>query len=95
MVVAVLMRSASCVSMNRWRAHSVWCMTMISRVPSMLCESAMAFIASCVARPPALRMTCASPGRSPSSDAASTRASMQASTASFIRGSMTRASMPR
>ncbi len=46
MVVAVLMRSASCVSVNRWRAHSVWCMTMISRVPSMLCESAMAFIAS-------------------------------------------------
>src|SRR2546430_12799893 len=70
------MASASCVSVNRWRAHSEWWMTMISRVPRMPWDTAKAFITSRVALPPALRMTCASPGLRPSNDAASTRASM-------------------
>lgn len=38
----------------------VWCTTNHSLVPSSLCEMTRERMASSVARPPALRMTCAS-----------------------------------
>src|SRR5262245_50771391 len=51
-------------------------MTNHSRVPSSLYEITSDRIASSLARPPALRMTCASPSLSPANFAGSRRASM-------------------
>jgi hypothetical protein len=61
--------------------QSVWWITNHSRVPSSLCEITSERIASSLARPPALRITCASPSASPANLAGSSRASMQVSTA--------------
>jgi len=52
-------------------------MTNHSLVPSSLCEITSERIASSLARPPALRMTWASPSARPASLAGSIRASMQ------------------
>ena len=66
--------------------QSVWWMRMISSVPSRRCEIASERISSSVTTPPALRMTCASPSSSPSTFAGRSRASMQATTATFLAG---------
>ena len=55
----------------------VWWMTNHSRVPSSLYEMTSERIASSLARPPALRMTWASPSARPAYLAGSRRASMQ------------------
>jgi len=52
-------------------------MTNHSRVPSSLCEITSDRMASSLARPPALRMTWASPSAKPANLAGSSRASMQ------------------
>ena len=55
----------------------VWWMTNHSFVPSSLYEITSERMASSLARPPALRMTCASPSARPAYFAGSSRASMQ------------------
>ena len=57
--------------------QSVWWMTNHSAVPSSLYEMTSERIASSLARPPALRMTWASPSSRPAYLAGSRRASMQ------------------
>jgi hypothetical protein len=55
----------------------VWWMTNHSRVPRSLYEMTSERIASSLARPPAFRMTCASPSASPAYPAGSSLASIQ------------------
>jgi hypothetical protein len=57
--------------------QSLWWITATSRVPSSRCETTSDRITSSVTAPPALRITCASPGRSPSAANTSMHASMQ------------------
>ena len=64
-------------SSNSSMPQSVWWTTNHSRVPSSLWEITSERSASSLARPPALRITCASPSASPASLAGSSRASMQ------------------
>ena len=59
---------------------------MISSVPSSRCEIASERISSSVTTPPALRITWASPSDSPSAPYTFSRASMQATTATFWPG---------
>src|SRR5262244_663561 len=70
----------------------VWWMTNHSLVPSSLCEITSERMASSVARPPALRITWASPSASPAYLAGSSRASMQVRMAKCRAGGM--ASLP-
>ena len=64
-----------------WSPHPVWPMTTISSVPSSVWLTISERMTSSVARPPALRMMCASPVRRPSVSSTSSRASMQATIA--------------
>jgi hypothetical protein len=57
--------------------QSLWWITNHSLVPRSLWEMTSERIASSLARPPALRITCASPSRKPANFAGSSRASMQ------------------
>ena len=67
--------------------QSVWWMRMISSVPSRLWEIASERISSSVTTPPALRITWASPSfEAEQRRTGSRRASMQASTATFLAG---------
>src|SRR5215510_5018711 len=84
----VLMISSENVSMPQL----VWWMTNHSLVPSSLCEITSERMASSVARPPALRITWASPSASPAYLAGSSRASMQVRIAKCRAGGM--ASLP-
>src|SRR6476620_1096391 len=68
-------------SVNSSIPQLVWWMTNHSRVPSNLCEMTRERMASSVARPPAFRMTWASPSDRPAYFAGSRRASMQVSIA--------------
>src|SRR5512141_1504961 len=63
-------------------------MTNHSRVPSSLWEITSDRIASSLARPPALRMTCASPSARPAYFAGSSRASMHVKIAKWRAGGM-------
>src|SRR5712691_996123 len=65
--------------------QSVWWMMATSRVPRSRCEMMSERSASC-ARPPALRMTCASPSSSPSTREGRMRASMQVTIATLRFG---------
>jgi len=82
--------SASCrrkpASSSPWTPHLVWWIRTISRVPSARCDSASERMTSSVTTPPALRMTWASPFCRPSTAVTSSRASMQATTASPLAG---------
>jgi hypothetical protein len=62
-----------------------WTIT-IPRVPIERCDWVSERITSSVTTPPALRMTCASPGSSPSSGNTGMRESMHATTAIFRAG---------
>ena len=64
-------------SLNSSMPQSLWCTTKYSSVPSSLCEITSERIASSLARPPALRITWASPSARPAYLAGSRRASMQ------------------
>jgi hypothetical protein len=64
----------------------LWWMSMTSVVFSSRWEMISDLITSSLTTPPALRMTCASPGLSPSSEYTSSRASMQAITATPLAG---------
>jgi hypothetical protein len=66
--------------------QSVWWIRTISSVPSRRWEIASERISSSVTTPPALRITCASPSPSPRIAWTSSRASMQATTASLRDG---------
>jgi hypothetical protein len=66
--------------------QSVWCTTANSRVPSSRDEMISDRIASSDARPPALRMTCASPSDNPRNFAGCSLASMHATTATARAG---------
>src|SRR5215207_8298237 len=59
---------------------------MISSVPRRCCEIARERISSSVITPPALRITCASPIERPRIGYGFNRASMQATTATFLAG---------
>src|SRR5215467_15306226 len=84
----VLMISSEKVSMPQL----LWWMTNHSLVPSSLCEITSERMASSVARPPALRITWASPSASPAYLAGSSRASMQVRMAKCRAGGI--ASLP-
>src|SRR5262249_31124223 len=84
----VLMISSENVSIPQL----VWWMTNHSLVPSSLCEITSERMASSVARPPALRITWASPSASPAYLAGSSRESMQVRMAKCRAGGM--ASLP-
>jgi hypothetical protein len=73
-------------SVNVSIPQSVWWMRTISSVPSRRWEIASDRISSSVTTPPALRMMCASPSRKPRMAYGFRRASMHASTASFLAG---------
>ena len=64
----------------------VWWMRMISSVPSRRWEIASERSVSSVTTPPALRITCASPSSRPRTRVGIRRASMQATTATFLAG---------
>ena len=68
-------------SVNVTMPQSVWWMRTISSVPRSRWLMTSERMASSLATPPALRMTCASPSSRPSTLAGSSRASMHASTA--------------
>ena len=70
--------------------HSVWWITMISRVPSLRWEIASERMTSSVTTPPALRMMCASPFLRPSRAKMSMRESMQVTTATCLAGGVGR-----
>src|SRR5581483_2707819 len=70
--------------------QSVWWMRMISVVASSRCEITSERIASSLTTPPALRITCASPSSRPRILCTSSRASMHATTASFLAGGIGR-----
>src|SRR3712207_6235880 len=66
--------------------QSVWWMRMISSVPSSRCEIDSERISSAVITPPALQMMWASPSSRPRIRDGISRASMQATTATFLAG---------
>jgi hypothetical protein len=68
----------------------VWWMTNHSRVPSSLWEITSERIASSLARPPAFRITWASPSARPANFAGSSRASMHVRIANRRAGGMAR-----
>jgi hypothetical protein len=70
--------------------QSVWWMSITSRVPNRLCDTASERITSSVITPPALRSTCASPSRSPSAENTLRRESMHVTTASRRLGRTSR-----
>lgn len=78
----LLARIFGCLS-TASRTQLTWWITTISRVPRSCCEITIERIAS-IARPPALRMTCASPSINPSAFAGSIRASMHVTTATLL-----------
>ena len=80
---------ADCKGVREVRARAslpVWCTTNHSAVPRSLYEMTSDRMASSVARPPALRMTCASPSARPAYLAGSSRASMQVKMANLRAG---------
>ena len=81
--VSVSRAEHSSSSVKESMPQPVWWMRRISSVPSRCWLIDRERIVSSVTRPPALRMTCASPGASPSAAKTSTRESMQATTATF------------
>ena len=82
-------------SVNVSMPQSVWWMRMISSVPSSRCEMARERIASSVTTPPALRITWASPSCRPRAPYGLSRASMQASTATFLPGGIGRSPLSK
>ena len=68
--------------------QSVWWIRMISLVPSSRWLMARERIWSSVMTPPALRITCASPSPRPRMPYTLSRASMQATTATWADGGM-------
>src|SRR5919199_1503476 len=75
--------------------QSVWWMRTISSVPSSRCEIASERIVSSVTTPPALRMTCASPSSRPRIRVGIMRASMHATTATFLAGGIGRSPLSK